>query len=290
MVPKCGKFKRGAIPRRNGSGRVGFTLIEVIVAFALLTMAMASMMYVAMAAVRMNKLTEVEIAATNAINGQVEAIMAAARDNASAGQGAAKGFAYFLREMRKIVDSKDPDHPVRAHSDMGDGVFIYEFPLAVPGFNLTGPNERSDGVGVNDGKTGLSGYANLAAKGVMQVYFDEGSVPSSFREWVNIQQGKSPTTEVQDWFDMDGDGENGGHFGPLFEHSSSDDIYGSSKLANLPISITVLYYETVEDMRKDTPVGSNIGFIKGPKAGVEDEVSLVYSAQRFFILNDSTIM
>ena len=150
------------------TGRAGSTLLEVMLALAILTAAFLSTLLLVMSQNRTNRETAMEVAATNIIRQQAEEVMAVSRNTAGLSATAAVVNYYgdpgrpaeFRSRVAFLLDS-GIESSTPSIGNMN--AIIYTFPIATPG-------ERRDnnGMVVPDPK----------AAGRMIIYIDETRVPA----------------------------------------------------------------------------------------------------------------
>ena len=133
MGARSGRGESGECRRAPGNpGRAGMTLLEIMIGLALLVAISLGFLYTAMGTVRVNRMTEQEVSGTNAISGQLDAVMTAALDNSSLAHGTAKGLILYLQRLHGIVGN-EANYPIRVALDSSSGILYYEFPVAMPG-------------------------------------------------------------------------------------------------------------------------------------------------------------
>lgn len=242
---KCQWF----LKRPRSAARSGMTLLEVMTALSLLVAVSTAFLYSAMATVRLNKMTELEVAGTNVISGQLDALVAASRDNRELAHGAAKGLVLYLRNIKEAVESK-PDHPIQVGWDSSTGILTYQFPVPYPG--LVAGNVTNVVMPLKDKQYPL-------ARGIMQVYLKEDKVPAQFYSWENLKEAGTAPAANNQFFDMDSDGEKTSDFSNLLTGSVGG-VYPGSTLGSLPVTITVRYYTDAKAMNRDFDA---IGFKDG---------------------------
>lgn len=271
-------FQSRLLAKGRKHSSMGFSLIEVVLVFALLTSAVLSLLFTAMGAVRLNRLTELEVAGSNVINGQLNTLLAIARDNRQLAGGIAKGALYYMQEL----ENKLPSQPYPVWVKLEGNVLYYEFAIPEPGKSLPGlvtvggSYLRSSDDSLRDNTYGL-------ARGVMEFYLNEKNVPNQFLTWSDINasgSGEVYTEVVRTFYDMDADNKDTGDFSDLMGASSAK--YAASKLASLPVVVRLRYYRNVDDLEAEKD-SSRPGFISGVD-------SSIISFSRSYVINDSGIL
>ena len=277
MTVHCIRSKDGYSMRGR---RAGMTLLEVMIGLALLVAISLGFLYTAMGTVKLSRMTELEVAGTNAVSGQLDSVMTAAIDNSSLAHGTAKGIVLYLKKLEAIVGNA-AGKPVRVALDSSSGILYYEFPVAAPGAMTS--------VSATDSTSTLEDRQYPLAKGVMMVYLREKNtsgvspVPGFFYSWNDLNYsstGEDSVPSGNSFFDMDGDGENTGDFTGLF--TGAVELYPSSPLVSIPVTIMVRYYSSTANIARDA---------NGSLPGFADEMdsSSVSLVRHFIINNDSVI-
>lgn len=273
-MTKAVRSDTGKLAIRRGA-RSGMTLLEIMIGLALLVSISVAFLYSAMSTVRVNKMTELEIAGTNAIGAQLDTVIAASRDNRDVSHGAAKGLIWYLRDLRESI-SGGANTPIRVAWNGSEGTLVCEFPVPEPGQTASG---------VVTGSSTLADRQYDMGIGVMTVYLKENQVPAGFFEWDDMNEASDGSVILsssgQTYFDMNADGESGGDFSNLVT-GDKNAVYVGSDLSSLPVSITVRYYDSERYKNVDHD-GVNVGFIDGNN-------SAVISLTRNYIINDTTVM
>lgn len=232
--------------RRRGRGEGGFTLLEVVMAVAILTLVFLATLLELFAVVRQNRLTAMEITATNVMRRQLEEAVAAAGDNQKAAKGAAKGVVRYLMAIRDRLDTRAAGaYPVVVATDRAAGTITYEFVVPAPGSasrDLT--SAAADEQNAYD-----------RARGRMIVYLRENAVPTDFSVWNNMKAGTTgPTPARLAGFDMNGDGKLDGDFLALTENAMGGvDRYAETSMFSLPVRFQVDFYPSVAAKNADRP-------------------------------------
>ncbi len=233
-------------------GRRGFTLIEVLLAIALAGIILIAALGAIMSAVRTNRTTAMQVAATNAVRRQIEEVLTVGRENSlSLDNTTATVVAYYGDKGTIEKDAGGKSIGVR-----------YAFPLPVPGSKA-----RDDsGAPLPDPR----------GEGVMIIYLAEEEVPSVGNSlaaeeaedfaWIDISKnvtsgdiglgykfvdGRKAPVRADKGFDMNHDGE--------VKSKAADYIafignpagrVEDFDLAQLPIDISVTYYENADHKRE----------------------------------------
>lgn len=231
----------------------GFTLLELMVALALIVAELLAIFTLLISVIHNNKMTELEITGTNVIRRQYEETIAFAKDNQFAAQGTAKGLIFFLREM---IDKGIASGPGKVVHDAGRGVIEYEFNVPESGAaslnSLGNPNNHE------------------LTRGTMTVYLREDNIPVDFFTWSsrNALGGLVPSGLIG--FDMDDDGTSTGDFTSLLHAGAAgSDIFATSPLRRVPVQIKIDFYKNQERMLANAPY---------------------YSTDRNYIINDDAIV
>lgn len=247
-----------------------------MIGFALLIPILLGFSYMTLASSSLNRKTELLVAGTNAISAQMAVMTSAATDNRILGHGNAKGFVWYLRTLQGIVGA-NPTYPIRVQLDAGQGILVYEFPIAAPGA-VTGEVTNVN-TSVQQGQYDL-------ARGVMFVYLRENSVPADFYEWNDLQAtggGETATPSGNTFFDMDGDGLGTGIFTDLITGPTSS--FSSSGLSSLPVSVSIMYYSRRQDLEDAQNYAHSV------RAGSFPDTSYTnVSVTRNYIISDSSIL
>jgi hypothetical protein len=227
-----------------------------MLSIGILAMSIISLMSFGFSVIRMNKLTEMRIAALNAINVQMNELLSAAAEKARSdvvADSPAKGLLLTLRDRQIYLDrfSEAPDEfPYRITFNQAAAILTYEFMVPLPGGRASG---------IADSTEEIMRRHSGRARGALTVYLREDAVPKQFLEWGNSKESGDLIAWDHDWFPMEPiQGAKGtGDFTGIFSGSSPD--WDSYNLANLPIALTVRYYTTDEQAKADSlvPNGEN---------------------------------
>lgn len=241
-------------------------------ALGLLVILALGFLYSAMSTVRLNRMTELEVAATNAIAAQLDSMIAASRDNEREAplNSIPNAVVFYLEKVH--AHTKDiSDHPIRIALNTTTGVLTYEFPIAEPG-HITG--------GITTAETKLAETQYQLGVGVMEIYLKEEYIPASFYSWNDLKKvGASETANPADntFFDMNSDNEKMGDFTPLFLGTGVSADY---RIESLPITVTIRYYASKEALTKDKDAA---------KPGFKENYDgSIFSMSRNFIINTAT--
>lgn len=255
------------------AARSGVTLLEIMFALGLLVVLALGFLYSAMSTVRLNRMTELEVAATNAIAAQLDSMIAASRDNESLAGGIANGMVFYLEKVHDATKGIT-GHPIRMNLNTTTGVLTYEFPIAEPG-HVTG--------GITTADTRLRETQYELGVGVMEVYLKEEYIPAAFYAWNNLKRtGAVETVDPADntYFDMNKDDKKTGDFTPLFLNARTSFGQADYLIDSLPITVTIRYYASKDALDNDK---------EDLKPGFkENSDGSVFSKSRNFILNHAT--
>lgn len=267
------------LPNRRAAKkmRAGVTLLEIMIALSLLVILAVGFLYSAMSTVRLNRLTELEVSATNAITSQLDVILAASRDNQLVSGSVPNGALYYIDSVYKAKEKRSTpsgfspdDYPIRMDL-RSNGVLVYEFPVAYPGY-VSGEVTSVD--------KNLMQTQHELARGVMLIYLKEQSVPSSFYGWNDVTESGGETSSNITYFDMNNDDKSNGDFTALFNAANTSVFTEEDyKINSLPVTVVIRYYNNAEALNNDTN-GVDAGFVDGADASY-------FSLSRNYILNNS---
>lgn len=248
----AGKVLAEMPQRRVRRSAAGFSLIEVLIALAILGVTFLWSLYLLMSQVAGNRMTTLEIAATNAMRTRVEEMVAVSGDNTVAAQGAAKAVVLFLNRLQTRVAGLGSNYPIQVAYSPGDGTVQYSF--LMPGIGFRTPEATGSGA--------VTGVSDTLARGVITIYLDESKVPTEFYTWDNVTHS-TQTPSALAGFDMDGDGNFNNNFSILMTGTGSE--YSTTTLRCLPVRSVVSYYNDATHMAQD---------------------SAFFRVERFHIIND----
>lgn len=267
MTIKIKKLAAGSTrAHKTRRARAGLTLIELVLATGLLTVVLLYTMLALMSLVRLNRLTALEITATNAMRSQIEEVMTVARDNVGRDDITNQARAvihYYGTEFRneKIALGPLSDYDYGFGDDVEekdkDYINIDRVVLAGDGNKLTyyfgvpGPGDASRIS--NDGE--LEGQV-MSSRGVgtMVIYLDEQSVPPAEEvdsNWAFMWKDLGVEKErIQKGFDMNRDGhiDNKRIDGTTREKitqallNDAEDFDEEVDIVQVPIDITITYF------------------------------------------------
>lgn len=234
-----GKTSVGMPQRRTRRPVAGFSLIEVLIALAILGVTFLWTLYLLMSQVAGNRMTALEIAATNAMRTRVEEMVAVSGDNTVAAQGAAKAVILFLNHLQAQVAGHGSNYPIQVVYSPGDRTIEYSF--LMPGIGSRTPEATGTGA--------VTGVSDTLAQGVITVYLDESRVPAEFFTWDDVTHSNQ-TPNALAGFDMDGDGNFNNDFSILMTGTGTE--YSSTTLRCLPVRSVVSYYNDAAHMAQDS--------------------------------------
>lgn len=254
--------------------RAGVTLLEIMFALGLLVILALGFLYSAMNTVRLNKMTELEVSATNAIAAQLDSMIAASRDDKElANSNIPTNMILYIEKVYKAT--KDiPDYPIRIDLNTTTGVLLYEFPIAEPG-HITG--------GIATADTNLKKSQYPLGLGVMEVYLKEDHVPEKFYTWNDLKKtGATETASPANntFFAMDSDDDNTADFTPLFLNSKTAVGSADYLIKSLPVTVTIRYYGSTAALDNDKNTAT-----PGFKEGYDGSI---FSMSRDFVINHAT--
>lgn len=265
-------------------GRAGMTLLEVMIALGILTMLTVAFLSSALATVHMNRVTELEVAGTNTITAQLDAMIAASREsdnrNEVTARSSAVAMVYYLRRVMDNTSDMGRDYPIQVSLDQASGVLTYQFPVS-------NPDELVGGHVISSTRT-VAQNQSRQARGVVYVYLRERNIPARFYQWLDLQDagGGETSTASEDatFFDMNGDGSDDGDFTRLMTASESVGLFEDAdfQFSSLPITIHLRYYGSPGNMARDTTDNT-------PGFNTTSDNSLV-SLTRSFIINDASVI
>lgn len=249
----------------------GFTLVEVVMALGILSAIALGSFYTFYDVSRANRASEKYIAASGAVQNQLNFISGIARNITTAGitRGMAGAPILYFQQM---AASRDDADDFRIALD-GQGVLSYEFPVPVPGQN---PNRLSGGGALE------TNVSNMG-RGLVKIYLNEANVPSYYSSWNNLSLSgsqESTTPGGTSHYNM-GEGGDASDYSSLFTATSAS-AYETSDLRSLPFSIEIRYYSTAKALQNDLKVeGPGFRDVAGESQGWDVRV------ERFFVINDS---
>lgn len=260
--------------------RRGFTLVEVMFSFAMVTIITVASMYTSSSLVHQNNVTTYQMAASNAISGQLNVILAKYafnKDNMITAGNVAKNVIYSLNEAAADFNDKfnsKPDSRYKLGFDAEIGAIVYEFPVPNPG-------RRNSDV-VEQGQ-------NYIGSGVIVFFLDENKMQNSmyansFYSWSDLHQSggsETATPNALGFFDMDNDGIKSGDFTALYDGTHAD--FGALNLMNLPMFVNVRYYASANHLRDALNTDNSPGFRN------DSNSALIVNLERFFVVNDGGI-
>lgn len=245
---------------RGAASRAGFTLLEVAIAIAILTLTLAWSMYFIGSQVAGNRMTRLRVDGTKVARAKVEEMLTAAFNARKGGANTTqtststtyisttRGLLRFLNDMQGEVSGKGAGYPVSVTQDTGAGTVTYRFlvPMAGNDSPLAGSSDAD-----------VTNAQNPLAVGVITVFINEGLVPAAFRSWNNLTQGGAVTPVVKPGFDMDGDKQ--------YTTSYTLNLTTDRPLLSLPVQADVLYFQNRQALLDQVPF---------------------YETTRFFLVND----
>lgn len=236
-------IRRVRKPRR---ARAGLTLIELVLATGLLTVVLLYTLMALLSLIRLNRVTALEITATNAMRSQIEEVMTVARDNVGHNDISNQARAVIYYYGTNFDDEKIALGPKKANIDRvdlaGDGKTLTYF------FGVPEPGQAARVAGGGDAE--VQAMSPLGV-GKMVIYLDEQSVPPADATWSMMWKDLGDERKkVTSGFDMNRDGhiDNRRIDGDEREKITADLLRDSSKfdeavdIVQAPIDITVTYY------------------------------------------------
>lgn len=256
----------------------GFTLIEIMFAFTILTMLFISMLYTALAATKRNRLTELQVAGSAAVTSQYNFMLAVSKDNEYRERyyNSAKTVLSYLNKVESDLHGKT-NYPFKVA--LIGNVLTYEFMIPEPG-------GAAASIADDDGVVQNSQY-DLGV-GVVEIHLKEDEVPEIFWTWNTVYASAPPEASIATGLDMDGDGKYDSNFSDLYGETGTR--LKQSGLTRLPVTVTVRYYASREslemglrDSNRSSP-GALPGFSPVP----EDDRSIA-SITRNYLINDDSL-
>lgn len=234
------------------SGR-GFTLLEVVVSMAILSVVALGSLYTSGNLVRLNRLTVMEIAAANAVSAEMFRIERIAHNSlnvegAGFSETAAEGLIYYLRRKAGELGGEAADVVQFTRIDLENGILRCEFPVATPGLVKMGSITISGANADNPQR-----YYGV---GIMNIYLREVDVPPEFYAWSTlVNGGGTPNTGSPTHFSMDDDDSSNSDYTALFTRGTNT----GSSLLTLPIEFEVRYYNSADVLQSDRSL-TGVGF------------------------------
>ena len=225
---------------RRASG--GFSLVEVILALGIMTMAIVTTLMAVYGSHRKSQQTAMEITARNAIRGQIEEVLSVGAQYGPEFGEVAQGVLYYYCTDSVASSSVAPNPALQTKTSQDGYKLIVRFPIPESASSVRRVSQTSDTKAL---------MQNAKAEGVMTIYLDETEVgPDALSPnlWADLGQG---TGNAASGFDMDG---NGKIEAPAYVQSGLMALLRTKPqetgVSRLPIDLRVSYYNNASHERE----------------------------------------
>ena len=213
-----------------------------MIATMILVVSILGMLHVSMSSVRLNRDTEIYVAASNVVTHQFRHLIGKAgnRDNSIRYDGSSKALVKYIREMQSSLEDAF-GFQVNSALDAGTGILYLTFEVPDPGLNYS-LNFQTRDPGTNQK------IAYGLGRGVVMIYMNEAQIPAEFTAWSTMKKGDDSIPNTKG-FDMNANGVYTDDFTSLYTSSSPDE---SLVIKSLPMTIEVRYYHKVGELNADS--------------------------------------